>query len=161
MEVWRIVEEVPVYSVSNQGRVRNDRTGRILAPGLSRGYLVVVLCVNGKGMTCRVHRLVAKAFCDNPNALPFVDHVDRNMLNNNATNLRWASPSLNTHNQAARGAASRYKGVYRNGSKWQALIGVDRRLRYLGTFSTQEEAAAAYNGAAMLAYGEDACLNVL
>lgn len=35
MEIWRTVVEAPGYEVSNMGRVRNRRTGRILKPSRS------------------------------------------------------------------------------------------------------------------------------
>jgi hypothetical protein len=37
---WRIVSDYPYYSVSNNGDIRNNKTGRILKPALdSRGLL--------------------------------------------------------------------------------------------------------------------------
>ena len=38
-EKWLVIEEFPVYEVSDMGRVRNTKTGRILAQTeLRRGY---------------------------------------------------------------------------------------------------------------------------
>lgn len=43
-----------------------------------------------------VHRLVAQAFCPNPNNYTIVDHIDSNKLNNHADNLQWVTAEINT-----------------------------------------------------------------
>src|SRR5262249_1508361 len=52
-----------------------------------------------------------------------------------------------------------FKGVSRQRSKWAARICVDGRRIYLGAYSTPEKAAAAYDEAARLYYGEFASTN--
>lgn len=44
------------------------------------------------------HRLVAQAFCENPNNYTIVDHIDRDKHNDNASNLRWVDASINAKN---------------------------------------------------------------
>ena len=88
---WKPIEGWP-YSVSDDGHVRNDRTGHILKMHeMNRGYLDVLLCNNGISQNKTVHRLVAEAFIPNPECKPQVNHKDGNRLNNNVDNLEWLS----------------------------------------------------------------------
>lgn len=70
MEVWKkifIDGEETIYSVSNLGKVKNDLTNKELSQRIQQGYKYVTLTLNsGKSKSCRVHRLVAIAFIDNP-----------------------------------------------------------------------------------------------
>ena len=66
-ECWKSIDGFINYQVSNLGRVRNANTGRILKQGWGTGgYRKVELCKNGKKFTCRIHKLVANEFIDNP-----------------------------------------------------------------------------------------------
>lgn len=101
MENWKIISECPVYSVSDLGHIRNDRTGRILkaTPG-DHGVLLVHLSLDGKPKTRAVHVLVAKAFVINPkpNEYVEVDHKDLNRANCAAFNLQWTTHPDNVAN---------------------------------------------------------------
>lgn len=91
---WKKVRERENYSVSTEGTVRNDKTGRILKPHKgTAGYYQVML--GRKTSPLYVHRLVAQAFIQNPNNLPQVDHINGNKLDNRAENLRRLSVSDN------------------------------------------------------------------
>lgn len=91
-----------------------------------------------------------------------VDHINGNTLDNRRINLRLCNHVENVRNQhIARGATSRYKGVSwdsRSG-KWQAQIGFNTRVIYLGRFADEADAAAAYDRAARERFGEFAHLN--
>jgi hypothetical protein len=93
---------------------------------------------------------------------PMVDHINHDGIDNRRENLRPATIAQNNHNQRPRmGHSSRYKGVTwnRQRSKWQAAIKVKGENRYLGMYISEEEAALAYNAAALEAYGEYAYVN--
>lgn len=54
---------------------------------------------------------------------------------------------------------SKYRGVSRNGSQWQVLIMVNKKKRYVGSFSNEEEAARAYDKVALQHHGTKAKTN--
>lgn len=97
-EEWRPVFRAPwseSYSVSSLGRVRNDRTGRILSLSLKRNYLGTRLSHSNNDWTPMVARLVAEAFVGKKPHGWTVNHKDGNRLNNVATNLEWVTPKEN------------------------------------------------------------------
>jgi hypothetical protein len=150
-ERWLKVDEFPIYSVSDRGQVRNDVTGKLLKISLTRnGYNVVTICNNGKRQYFRVHRLVAKAFCENPNGEREVDHIDRNQTNNHYENLRWVSSSNNKRNKRKKaGCSSKFQGVYwrKDCKKWKAQIKTNKKNKHLGFFDSEEEASHAFRAA--------------
>ena len=99
-EEWRTVKEFPNYAVSNEGRVRNDETGKVLKPahcGQGRGYTTVQLWKNKKGASRLVHRLVGFAFVDGCKDGLQINHIDGVKSNSNASNLEWVTGSENLH----------------------------------------------------------------
>ena len=115
---------------------------------------------NGKDVTIYMHRFIVNAIRG-----VRVDHRNGATLDNRRHNLRDANAKGNKHNQRGQaGSRSIYKGVSRYGDScmWVARIGVgDARRVYLGSFTTEELAAAAYNEAALRYHGEFARLNTL
>lgn len=115
---------------------------------------------NGCGDDDRLHRLVAiRAFGAIPAGM-FVDHIDGDARNNRRGNLRIVTMAQNAANAASRGGASQYRGVFKARNKWAAQIAKGGVRMCLGTFETEEEAAAAYDAAAKNVHGEYARLNL-
>lgn len=91
--MWKVIEGHENYSISDDGRVMNNRNGNILkAFETYNGYLRVGL--NGKYI--RVHLLVANAFLQSTKREGMqVNHIDGNKLNNHVSNLEWCSAKDN------------------------------------------------------------------
>jgi len=91
-----------------------------------------------------------------------VDHIDHDTLNNRRENLRVATRAANASNQRKMpGTSSRFKGVTwnRRGRKWIAQITSGYEHRVLGRFLSEEDAARAYDRAALEVHGEYANTN--
>lgn len=100
MEQWRKIRNINdcKYSVSTDGQVRDDETGKIIKQYTRSdgGYYGVFLKLNNKSVCYNVHRLVAETFLPNPDNLRVVHHIDENKHNNSIDNLMWCTYSYNS-----------------------------------------------------------------
>jgi hypothetical protein len=90
------------------------------------------------------------------------EHINFNKLDNRESNLRIATRSQNiAHRPKFNGCVSIYKGVSWQNDKqiWRARIAPNRKEIFLGTFKCEEDAAKAYDKAALKIYGKFAVLN--
>lgn len=96
-EVWK---EIPYadrrYEISNYGRVKSycfdKEKGRILRPGVIRGFKIVSIRTGGKPRTFLIHKLTAEAFVPRESEdQTVVIHLDDNKGNNYYKNLKWVT----------------------------------------------------------------------
>lgn len=88
-----------------------------------------------------------------------VDHIDHDGLNNQRHNLRITTIQLNSANNRNSRNKHGFKGVVQRGNKFRARISIKKRDVRIGTYRTVEEAARAYDAAAIKEFGEFAQLN--
>ena len=96
MEIWKTHKVYNSIQVSNLGNVRNALTFEIKKQHISdTGYYKCNVKGSNGWKTLRVNRLIADMFCENPNNLPFVDHINGIKTDNRVENLRYITQSDN------------------------------------------------------------------
>jgi hypothetical protein len=91
-EEWKIAVGYKYYLISNYGRVYSLKHCKILKQNFAMGYFDVrIKCDDGKFRHIKVHRLVAAAFCENPQNKKEVHHKDCDKTNNHSNNLQWCT----------------------------------------------------------------------
>lgn len=101
MENWVPIDGYEgLYEVSDAGMVRSLKrtttSGRVLSQRAGTGgYLNVCLCKDNRKKTFVVHRLVARAFLDNPEGKSEVNHKNGIRTDNRVENLEWVTRSEN------------------------------------------------------------------
>lgn len=84
-----------------------------------------------------------------------IDHINGVPHDNRIANLREATRGQNNSNRGPNAGRS-HKGVRRskNGRRWVADITVSGKAKHIGTFDTEQEAAAAFSAQAEKLHGE-------
>lgn len=133
--VWKVISEIPGfedytnYELNIAGDLRNRKTGRILKwNDNGDGYLIAKLSQRGfKPKNILKHVAICRLFKPNPENKPFIDHWNRNPLDNSFDNLRWVTREENMHNQSIYSTnTSGIQNIYpefKNGKpKWRIVI---------------------------------------
>lgn len=105
MEIWKDMVSDSNYEVSSYGNIRHKKNMKNRAFRLdSKGYYRF----NTSNGTFHPHKEVAKAFIDNSENKPFINHIDAIRTNNNVDNLEWCTQKENM--QHAYNIGTRGKG---------------------------------------------------
>lgn len=130
-----------------------ERTAWTLDP---RGY--VVGRPAGRDSPITLHRLLVYGFDAKGGT---TDHINRDRLDNRRANLRKCDQAQNSRNTTlAKNNTSGFKGVQKTPEgRWKARITHNRKEIRIGHYDTREEAAAAYNAAALVLHGDFASPN--
>ena len=116
--------------------------------------------INGKQKSIRMHRQILRL---EPGDKREGDHKNHNTLDNRRSNLRICTNRQNSMNRKSiPNTTSKYKGVCwdKRDKKWKAAIKVNGKVKNLGYFADEEEAALTYNKVATEHFGEFAHLNL-
>lgn len=124
------------------------------------GYAIRGFRKNGTIQYLKMHHAVV----GKPPKSYVVDHINGNRLDNRKCNLRFVTNQQNLFNRqkiVKENSSSHYKGVSRmpGRNKWRSRIMISGKEEHLGCYSSEREAALAYNKAAIEYHGEYANLN--
>ena len=146
-EEIRQIEETDYY-VSYAGNVYRKYTDDLYykrKPYLNKrnGYYYITLITNSAHITFRLHRIIAKAWIENPNNLPIVGHKDNNKQNYNASNLYWTTLSENSQKAVDDGLLTNDKGY--NDSQSNHVIVYDKDFNEIDRIGSFRECSKKYN----------------
>ena len=98
-EEWKVIPINERYSVSNMGKVKNNKTNRLLHLDENQKYVRISMSPE-KNKHYYVHRLVYCTFNNDFDLDGFqIDHIDGNPKNNKLSNLQKVTPSENSRKQ--------------------------------------------------------------
>lgn len=133
-EDWKLIDGLKYHEVSNKGKIRNTFSNRELkGSDNGKGYRKVQIKENGELYPeTYIHRIVAKAFVDNPHNKPCVNHLDNDPTNNNADNLEWVTKWENTNWMIV-------QGRFRRTEQWLSRLHKSQKKQYVPVIGTNCE----------------------
>lgn len=144
-----------IYVITSKGNVfsvvRHDKLGRLTGGNIKVGhnkcgYKFVALYKDGECKQEYIHRLVAKAFIDNIDNKPCIDHIDNDKYNNDVCNLRWCSHKENMNNDITR------KRMLEDTSKYISQEGKNNPFsREVGKYDWNDELLESYESISLAA----------
>jgi len=133
-EIWRKINNWPLFSISSWGRVRNDATGRVIKQRIKNESGHLKVCLYRYGAQTRkegnrkdksVHRLMAQAFLGIPDFDGAeIRHLSGHGWENVIENLRWGTSLENSKDAIKHGTMCR-----RNGSKAKLTEKAVKKIR--------------------------------
>lgn len=125
-----------IFDYINKDLVWKETRGRALKGSIagtinSRGYRHIRV----DGRFYQAHRLVVIWHGLSLEDDELVDHIDRDRLNNDISNLRVTSHSVNSRNKETNDNI----GVWKVGSKYNVIIRAHGKRYYVGRFNSEQE----------------------
>ena len=131
-EIWKVIDNFSNYEISSFGNIRNKTSSNILTPTIKSGYLSISLHNdNGNRKSVKLHRLVALSFIPNPLNKETVNHKDHNKLNNNLSNLEWATTT--EQNNHKRKCKKEIQELVSSRPVWRIDKNTNEKLEYYKT----------------------------
>lgn len=157
-----MIQKHPLYNygINEQYEVYNLITLNKKRPSFNKGdgYYYFNIHNNKKIISYRLHRFIWECLTQTIiDKNMEIDHIDRNKMNNNISNLRLVTKSQNSHNQSNKHAKSGYKGAFYTPVKkcvngktyeydyWTSKIMIEGNLIILGRYKSSIDAAKAYD----------------
>lgn len=129
--------------------------GKVLGYQNKKGYIEIGI----ENVPYRANRL-AWLWMTGEMPIGFIDHENRIKSDNRWSNLRPATRSQNAANMGLpKTNSTGLRGVGRSKGRFYSAIEVNQKRIWLGRHDTPDEAAHAYNKAAIAHFGEYAVLN--
>ena len=91
------------YFINKKGDLYSVCYNKIMKPQISDDEYLKIMLRNElkENKKCSIHRLLAIQYLENPDNKEEVDHIDRNKMNNDLSNLRWVSRTENQNNKSS------------------------------------------------------------
>lgn len=127
--------QATTYQVSDTGKVRNIKTGRILNGTIDQDGYIKIHITKPENKVLFVHRMVAETYLinDSPEEKKCVNHKDGNKQNNSIGNLEWCTDLYNSHHAWENGLIDTGTHIYC----------YDKDKNYIGDFISINAAARA------------------
>lgn len=137
--------------------------GKVAGRLNTAGHVQIAITIDGVKFMSVAHRVLwAMEHGHWPGRGFHLDHLDHDKAANGRGETRIATPMQNMRNKRRyANNTSGFKGVtfYRKNGRWMAQISVNKRNKNLGLFENREDAARAYDTAAIAHFGEFAKTN--
>ena len=115
-----------------------------------------------KTETIYLHKLIAEKFLSGKRTdqKNLVGAINGNKLDCRLENLIWRTRAVASRKRKTRSKTG-YTGVYKENSRYRAVISVNKKTIHIGRFDTPEEAAKAYNEKSKEIFGDEGKINVI
>lgn len=112
--------------------------------------------------TIYLHKLVAERFLSDKKTEGnnLVGCVNSNKLDCRVENIEWRSRATSSRKRKTRSKTG-YTGVYKENTRFRAVISINQKTVHIGMFDTAEEAARAYNRKSKEYFGDDGKINII